>query len=446
MSEQSCSTADPEQPNIVLVTADSLRADHCGFYTPELDLTPRLDALASEGVVFETAITPGPRTPSSMPVVWTGEHVGANNHGVYDSRRDKQSSWRERQQRIRNHTARFDTIAERLQDRGYDTGGVTTNPWTSAETGFDQGFSRFEAINGLSETGSTPLIKRLLAQGSNIPQVPDTERWLLTWPDIYETILDVRASLAEPYFLWIFLLDPHQPYLAPKAYRQETLGPEMYYANIRYTQQYSPFEPLPNHLESWLEASYRDTVRSVDGFVDRLLGDLDGDDPALIFHADHGEAMLEHGTRGHRPELYDENLRVPLLAHNVGFTGRVTEQVTLRHLPQFLRSLAAGQPAAEQLRQDLAVASTEERERVAVRTGDWKRIRSREGWPFARESPADELYHLRTDAAERRNLFEHRPDVADLLDRRLASHGRGLDERELIGEASRTVARSTPEP
>lgn len=435
-------STDVDQRNIVLVTADSLRADHCGFINPERELTPTLDELAEAGVAFETAITPGPRTPSSMPVIWTGHHVGHENQGVYGSRSEKGASWRERQQRIRNHTRRFPTIAERLRARGYDTGAVTTNPWTSAETGFDQGFRRFEAVNGLPTDSSTPLLKRILAQGSKLPQVPDTERWLLTWTDIYDTILDLTETLTEPYFLWIFLLDPHQPYLTPTAYRSETRGHEMYYANVRYNQHYSPFEQLPSHLDAWLNASYRDTVRSVDGFVEQLLTDLDGDDPAFVFHADHGEALLEHGTRGHRPELYEENLRVPLLAHNVGRTGRISEQVTLRELPAFLCSLARGEPDVDQLRAEWAIAATEECERIAVRTDDWKRIRSSETWNFAHDSPSDELYDLRTDAAETQNRFESRPEVVDRLDQWLEAHQQAQTERELIGEASRTVAQT----
>ncbi|MFW6320251.1 MAG: sulfatase [Halohasta sp.] len=433
------SSREDTAPNIVLVTVDSLRADHCGFLGSEHELTPTLDRLAHEGLSFETAIAPGPRTPSSMPVIWTGEHVGHDNRGVYDSRAEKADSWRGRQRRIRRHTRRFETIAERLASRGYDTGAVTTNPWTSAETGFDQGFRKFEAINGLPDDGSVSLLKRLLAQGSNIPQVPDTERWLLTWPDIYGTVRAVHDGLSEPYFLWVFLLDPHQPYVAPAAYRTESLGPEMYYANVRYTHGYSPFEPLPTHLERWLRAAYRDSVRSVDAFLDRLLAELTDDDPALVVHADHGEAFGEHGTRGHRPELYEENLRVPLVAHNVDHTGRLDEQVALRQLPGFLESVADGETDPERLRTDSALAVTEEAERIAVRTPEWKRIRSRADWNFAHETPIDELFHLRVDAAETRNEFGSCPAIADRLDRQLDRHLSALDERARIGAAARTI-------
>ena len=435
-----------DRQNIVLLTVDSLRADHCGFLDSKFDLTPTLNGLARAGLSFESAIAPGPRTPSSMPVIWTGRHVGGDNKGVYDSREAKQASWQGRQQRLRRHLSRFETLAERLSARGYETGAVTTNPWTTSDTGFDQGFDTFEAVHGLPDDSSTSLLKELLAKGSKLPQIPDAEQWLLTWPDIYETIQETRSQLTDPYFLWVFLLDSHQPYLTPRRYREENTSLEMYYANVRYTQGYSPFDTLPTHLDSRLSAAYRDTVRSVDSFVGRLLGDLAGDDPAFVCHADHGEAFGEHGTHGHRPELYDENLRVPLLAHNVGSTGRVTDQVALRHLPEFICSVADGEPRVDTLCQTPAVAVTEESERLAVRTGLWKRITSRVDWPFAREGPTDELYDLQDDADETKNLALSHGEICELLDSWIDSYRGSLAERKLIGEASEIVVRNQIRP
>ena len=80
--------------NIVLVTVDSLRADHCGFNGGDPELTPTLDDLAENGLVFENAFAPGPRTPSSMPVLMTGAFPSAQT-GAF--------SWQSRWDRIRKH-------------------------------------------------------------------------------------------------------------------------------------------------------------------------------------------------------------------------------------------------------------------------------------------------------------------------------------------------------
>ncbi|MEF8814325.1 MAG: sulfatase-like hydrolase/transferase [Halovenus sp.] len=432
----------PNRPNIVLVTADSIRADHCGFLNDDIGTTPTLDALARDGLVFENAIAPGPRTPSSLPVLWTGEHVGHENKQVYTSRREKKERWQERRQRIRRHVSRFETVAERMSRRGYDTGAITANPWTTRDTGFDQGFTHFVEVDSVPTDGALSPGKRLLSKASALPGVPDTGRWLLTWTDFYDHVLETRRKLLEPYFLWVFLLDSHQPYFAPSDYRTENTSVEMYYANAGYNYSHTAFEELPDRLRARFEAAYRDTIRSVDGFVEQLLADIGADDPAVVFHADHGEAMMEHGTRGHRPELYDENLRVPLLAHNVGRSGCVTDQVALRQLPGFLLSIAGRDPEPDRVRQDSLVAKTEEDERVTVRTADWKRIDSDDHFHFAHASPMDELYHLESDPGERDNVFENQPSVVENLDRRLARHDSALDERRSISAASRELARN----
>lgn len=421
--------------NIVLVTADSVRADHCGFLNPEMETTPTLDRLAEESLIFEDAIAPGPRTPSSMPIIWTGEHVGNELMGVYNSRAEKQKQWRERRRRIFRHLSRFETIAERLARRGYSTGAVTTNPWTDTDTGFDQGFDHFEQIESIPKDSPSAVSRKVIKKLSQSSRVPDADRWLLTWPDIYHRVMKVRRDLSEPYFLWVFLLDTHQPYFVPRKYREENLGVEMYYANAKYNYSHTAFEDLPDRLETRLEASYRDAIRSVDSFVSRLFDDLESDDPAFVFHSDHGEAMMEHGTRGHRPELYEENLHVPLLAHNVGTTGRISEQVNLRRLPRFLLSVARNKSDFTQLVENPLIARTEERERTAIRTQKWKQIVSSEEWDFVLDGEIDELYNLSVDPGEIKNVYDEYQAVAELHDQWKRNHDRTLREREYISTA-----------
>jgi len=103
---------DPQ--NIVMVTADSLRADHCGFIDSSSSLTPTIDRLAAEGVSYSEAIAPGPRTPSSVPVLFTGEFMT-------DDEEWSMADWQGRQSRIGRHMDRFRHVSERLQRRGYET-------------------------------------------------------------------------------------------------------------------------------------------------------------------------------------------------------------------------------------------------------------------------------------------------------------------------------------
>lgn len=416
--------------NLLLVTVDSLRADHCGFIDSPFDVTETLDRLAKESVVYERAIAPGPRTPSSMPVVFTGEFFRQQDQGVYRSWDEKSSRALERQAKIRRHLSRFRTLPEQLRELGYSTGVVTSNPWTTKNTGFDRGFDEFRAIQ--EETDPTRVgrsMERLLGV--------DWTEWLSTWTDYFDTVQEVRDRLSEPYFLWIFILDPHQPYLTPREYRQENTALGMYYSNFRYNYSYSYTDDLPEHLDARVRRAYRDTVRSVDGFVEQVHGEFADDDPVLVVHSDHGEAFQEHGTLGHRPQLYRENLHVPLLIHNTDAEQRVNQLLPLRQLPEILTAI--GDPdrrfKPEAATAETVVSRTEESEQMRVRTGELAYLLRASGWEYVHGSDGEELYRLSEDPSERENLIDSEPEEADNLRTVLRHHEGHRTEQKRIAEA-----------
>lgn len=157
-----------DRRNIVLVTVDSLRADHCEFMGYEKDTTPTLDAMAEEGVAFENAIAPGPKTPEAMPAIFTGCHPPLRTENTSEPTD-------ERKARIRDHMRIRSTIPKRLQERGYTTIGFTPNPYTSRHYNFDKGFDHFEdfldseARNGCSDSSKVCLcpLRELLSTGSS---------------------------------------------------------------------------------------------------------------------------------------------------------------------------------------------------------------------------------------------------------------------------------------
>jgi arylsulfatase len=119
-----------DRRNIVLITVDSLRADHCGFMGYDQDTTPYLDTLADESVVFDRAIAPAPFTKQSMPAIFTGQYHTPTRDDYED------------------HVRKRDTIAERLSRRGYSTAGFSPNPFASRNFGYDDGFDLFEDFFG----------------------------------------------------------------------------------------------------------------------------------------------------------------------------------------------------------------------------------------------------------------------------------------------------------
>lgn len=414
--------------NVVLVTIDSLRADHCGFLGSEYDLTPTLDRMAADGLSFETTIAPGPRTPSSMPVAFTGRFDRQYNPSWGD--------WRDRWVRIAEHLRRHRTIAERLQASGYTTIGLSVNPWTH-DTGFDKGFNRFLKVEGADviesgSTGSTAfrVIDRILGRmeiGEKY-QWENARDWFVQWPHYYDRVRDLVQDVEEPYFLWVFLLDPHQPYLAPRQYRAETAASTMYYANLRERVTESS-DNLSSRIRTWLDRSYRDAIRSTDALLDNLQSDLAADDPVFVVHADHGEAFGEHGTYGHEECLYEENLHVPLVVANSPNNTTVQDPMSLRSLPKLVEQVATGEPVdTRTVTQDYVVATTE---------GVQSRARALRGrrWKLMTDGDRRELYDLRSDPNESIDRADDRSELVDKLNQLLHARLRRDLEAVEIGRA-----------
>lgn len=408
--------------NVVLVTIDSLRADHCGFIEPDVDLTPTFDELADQGVVFENAIAPGPRTPSSMPSVFTGEPLLPTPGNMADY-------WQEWRAHIYRHMRRHRTVAERMRERGYETIGVSVNPWTE-DTGFEAGFDTYHQLNGENLDSYGPPIFRFVdallrdnAVGRKLKWFNKRE-WFVQWVDFYDTIVDSVRDSDRPYFLWVFLLDAHQPYTAPREYRQETWAPEMYYAS---TNGFLSNWEMDGRVGDMLRRGYRDSIRSVDGFLGRLREDLAGDDPTYVIHSDHGEGFGEHGTWGHEQALYCENLHVPLVVANAGVDERVAEPVSFRAIPDLVTGLADGTFEPTELTSAFVQSMTETWERQAITGSDWKYMTDVEG--------STELYRRRGDADETTNLASEHLEVVTSLQSLLDQQWRFATEMDAVIDA-----------
>lgn len=403
--------------NILHITIDSLRADVCGFLG-ETDCTPYLSSVADEAVVFDNAIAPGPRTPSSLPAIFTGEF---NRHEMYHMRDQRDA--------MGSHLATHDTIPMRLQKHGYNTIGFTANPWTASDTNFDRGFDEFYELNPNADHDIptllyTPLTKSvdktLRSLGKqDFLQWNSRREWFTHWTAFYDDLVRRLRDLDEPYYAWIFIMDPHQPYILPPEFRHETNWLKMYYSLLRYKQGRD--DTLPSHVVEWMRQSYRDTVRSADEFVKQLWTECADDDTALVVHSDHGESHGDHETYGHEYRLYEENIRVPLLIDGVG-SEELDEPFSLARLLQVIEEVATNpEPTIADYTDQLVVSEAESTtmaelranrmnycpHEVALRGSDLKYISTKDG---------DELYDLSADPHEEDDIAESRPDVVEVLD------------------------------
>ncbi len=397
-------------PNIVLVSMDSLRGDHCGHLGSEHSLTPTMDALAEDGICFQNAVSPGPQTFSSMPTVFTGHHRPSEWLDSYPG----ETHWERRLAAINTHLRYHPTLQERLQKLGYTTVGITPNPWTSAATSFNRGFDEFIDLSNNKNDGRLPsLLGRLPGVDTDDRSVELAINMLTgssffsKWEEIYEQIDRIRDQLTEPYFLWVFLLDTHFPFLCSRTHRTEQRLPGMYYSAYQSEKQMRGREedsPMADSVEQSVRRSYRDTVRASDAFLERAVADFD--DATFIVHSDHGESFGEHGNYGHHHrELYDENIHVPYVIYNGGCSAEVTAPVSLASIFDATLSLArTGTVDPAEQTAEYVVSKSECGRNRAVRGTQFKYIETPDG---------ELLFDLSCDPNENEDISQNWPQECE---------------------------------
>jgi choline-sulfatase len=281
----------PAGPNLLLVTIDTLRADHVGVYGAANARTPTLDALAARGVRFEHVQTPVPLTGPSHATIMTGLYPPI--HGVRDNI-------------VFPLDARHLTLATRLKAAGYRTAAFVGAYPVAAAFGFRQGFDTF------TENFKESPIPGAGAQRPANEVVDDALGWLAKPGD-------------GPFFVWMHLYDPHAPYDPPEPYRTEFAG-RLYDGEIAFA------DAQLGRVFDWLRSSGHE------------------EDTVVAVLADHGESLGEHGELTHAVLIYEATLRVPFLLAGPGVPRGTTvpaRATTVDVAPTLLRLL--GQESAKEM-------------------------------------------------------------------------------------------------
>jgi arylsulfatase A-like enzyme len=302
-------------PLVVLYLVDTLRADHTSPYGYTRDTTPELAHLAADGVTFEAAISAASWTKPAVGSILTSQPPP--RHGAVQLRDALDPA--------------VATLPEMLQAKGLATGAAIANAVIySAGTGFEKGFDVYQGLHGAGDRPSDV-----------VPAGPVVDA-ALQW-------LDDRAG--RPAFLYVHTMDPHVPYSPPppfdRRYAPTPDPPEHKAADPRFDYR----EPADRER---LTAQYDGEIAYGDQELGRFLRELRGrglyDDALIVFVADHGEELLDHGQWLHGRTVYDEVVKVPLV---VKFPGgrhagtRVKQQVeTLDILPTVLSELGLPVPEA----------------------------------------------------------------------------------------------------
>lgn len=312
--------------NLILITVDSLRADHLSCYGYRQPTSPNLDALAGSGWLYTQAFSCGPNTPHAFPgILASHSPLRYARLGLFDAPL---------------------TLAEALKMAGYRTLALNAaNPYVSRWFHYQRGFDEFyDFLDDLSPAakpsptshadGDSEQSERWPSSVISEPQF-DLNRYLISEESIHqkaclETEINARifdvidAIRSEPFFLWVHYMDTHYPYLPQREAQEQMDGVFISKTeNRRLNQQVRENMALtPEALQATVHL-YDAAVRQLDNKIGELLDFLKKghifDSTHLIFTADHGEEFLEHGDLQHKSKLFDELLRVPLivkLAHN----------------------------------------------------------------------------------------------------------------------------------
>lgn len=384
---------DPVRQNLIIVSIDTLRADHLGAYGYTRPVSPSMDRLAREGTLFENAFAQAPWTTPSHMSLFTS--MFPTVHGV-----DSPSS--NRQRRLPDDRR---TLAEVLSASGYATAAFTGSGSISAVFGFWRGFDLY------AESSSTDPASR----GNDIAGVfAKASRWLVDHRD-------------RPFFVFLHTYVVHEPFT-----HETFLG-----------------EADPADATARLSALYDGGVLAADGFVGQVLGLLDGlklrERTILVLLSDHGEEMAPRypGPRlGHGHTVYEDLLHVPLFIAAPGRVPagrRVAEPVQLIDvMPTVLEMMDVTVPSGLQgasfaavfrggaiaARDAFAECTNCGPERKALHEGRFKYVRTfpraePPSHPIPVPVPDEEFFDLAADPGERRNLLDQGGADLDRLRRHL---------------------------
>ena len=367
--------------NVLLITLDTLRADHLSCYGSKAVSTPAIDGLASRGVRFAKAIAQVPLTTPSHASILTGTYPQV--HGVRD---------------IGGFVLEKDvpTIAGLLGQAGYDTAAFLGSAVLNHHYGLDRGFATYN--DQMKAESSSEKLPGVVAE---VRGEVVTQR-ALDWFEKYQT-----SSARKKFFVWVHYYDPHFPYDPPEPYRSR-YPKNLYAGEVAYT------DAQVGRLIGWLSEA---------GLLESTL---------VVLLADHGESLGDHGEYTHGVFLYDSTMHIPMIIAGPGIPpGRVVPQqvrsIDVEPTIADLLGLSAGDKAQGASLKSSVLQGREPMsnycymetlypktshgwsELRGMRTDEWKLI----------VAPKPELYRFSDDPVEAKNIIAGHPAEADRLQKKV---------------------------
>ena len=357
--------------NVLLLTIDTLRADRVGYCGYDIE-TPHLDFLASGGTAFLNAVCQVPLTLPSHTSILTGTNPpfhGIRNNGEYV-------------------TPEITTLTEVLSENGYTPAAFIGAFPVDSQFGLDQGFERYDddynTPEYLQPHGPQRLAEAVFASAA---------QWL-------------RENHSKKFFIWVHYYDPHDPYFPP-----------------------SPFD------QQYKDRLYDGEIAYTDVYVGKLMALLDETNiiqkTLVVVVGDHGEDLYQHNEPGHGIFLYDTTLKVPLIFSCPGIIpekNQISQQVrTIDIMPTILDIIKIGIPKFVQGKSLVPLIQGKELNLEAYAetyfpliTNGWSELKAfrTDEWKYI-QAPKPELYNLKDDPGETKNVLASNRRAARDLKKRL---------------------------
>ena len=386
------------QPNLILISIDTTRKDHCSVYGYERDTTPNLNAFGAQGARFEQAYAPTSTTGPTHATIFTSlypiaHHVLKNGLKLSDE---------------------YVTLAEILKTQSYQTAAVISSFVLNAKFGYAQGFEFYDdAFQPEESTVKWKYWEGHRVDGSFDRRADHTTNRAIRW-------LKKDREQKRPFFMFVHYFDPHAPYTPPDS----------------FLNKLSRKSSLKTQLDKTI-SKYDDEITFTDQQIGKLLKTLKEvglrSQTLVVITADHGEGLMQHNHMEHGVNIYDELVRVPLLFswHNHIPMNRVlnTPVGLIDLAPTILDLLdikadswsVQGQSLAEALRGQVPLDPMRpvflfrrhynegtvghtwvKGKKFGIRVGKWKYI---EGF----QENTKELFDLENDPNELINLYDNFP-------------------------------------
>jgi arylsulfatase A-like enzyme len=298
-SKKAFEPSSSDNPNIILISLDTLRAQSMSCYGFKKGTTPFIDQIAKEGILFENMCAASTSTPPSHMSMMTGLYLSV--HGVLNKQVLDQ---------------RIKTLPEILSGAGYATCAVTENGFLVRDMGFGQGFDDYYEIKDVV------LFDKLLRVGGFAKDVFEKGK---NWID---------EKRDQKFFLFLHTYEVHGPYYPPPPYDTMFLESPDNYSN--YFKRYREYKGRVNCADfppEFIRAQYEGEIRYVDDIMKDFITFLNkrglGEKTLVIITSDHGEELFEHqNILGHGFYTYDTESLIPFI---MWMPGKIPSGIRIKH-------------------------------------------------------------------------------------------------------------------